>query len=177
LDIAVPNLELVKLLLDHGADINYNGGTYGTALSQAIFSFQTEFDTEPLVRELLSRNADPNIQGGRCRTPLQTVVSLWPCPNKFVGILVEAGARTELVQNPYRERVEEILVMDKLLQDVHTFENLAANVLGWRIKITSAENPVGYSPFSLLTDARRTSSLGGPIHYPRVVALNLVFLL
>jgi len=36
LDIAVPNLELVKLLLDHGADINYNGGTYGTALSSNL---------------------------------------------------------------------------------------------------------------------------------------------
>jgi len=130
LDIAVPNLELVKLLLDHGADINYNGGTYGTALSNAIFSTNSDTDTEPLVRELLSRNADPNIQGGPCRTPLQTVVGVWSCPENYVGMLVNAGARTELVHNPYRKKVEEILMMDKLLQDVHTFETLAGNVLG-----------------------------------------------
>jgi hypothetical protein len=36
-------------------------------------------------------------------------------------MLIDAGARTELVQNPFRKKVEEILVTDKLFQDVHTF--------------------------------------------------------
>jgi ankyrin repeat protein len=56
----------VRQLLEHGADVNAQGGVYGTALQAASARGHAE-----IVRQLLERGADVNAQGGENGTALQ----------------------------------------------------------------------------------------------------------
>ncbi|GJQ77415.1 hypothetical protein Trydic_g9303, partial [Trypoxylus dichotomus] len=60
------NIEIVKLLLEHGADPNYIKGGSTPFLVMAI-----ENGDEDIVQILLEHNADPNIQDTLCRELLQ----------------------------------------------------------------------------------------------------------
>jgi len=51
-------LNIVKLLLDRGADVNLTGGEYGTALGAAAFAGKVD-----IVKLLLARGADVNHTG------------------------------------------------------------------------------------------------------------------
>ena len=53
------HVELVRLLLDKGADVNAHSGDYGNALQAA-----TSGGHEAVVRLLLEEGADINAQGG-----------------------------------------------------------------------------------------------------------------
>jgi ankyrin repeat protein len=57
---------MVQLLLDKGADINAQGGRYGSALQAASFRGH-----KAVVQQLLDKGADCNIQGGRYGNTLQ----------------------------------------------------------------------------------------------------------
>lgn len=54
------NENVVKMLLDAGADVNAQGGEYGNALQAALYR-----DNEKVVKKLLSAGADVNAQGGK----------------------------------------------------------------------------------------------------------------
>ena len=58
--------EIIKLLLEWGADVNAQGGYYGNALQAAAYSGNKE-----AVELLLERGADINAQGGHYHTTLQ----------------------------------------------------------------------------------------------------------
>ncbi|ORY09452.1 hypothetical protein BCR34DRAFT_516475, partial [Clohesyomyces aquaticus] len=53
------NEQVVKLLLDKGADVNAQGGRYGNALQAALVK-----GNEQVVKLLLDKGADVNAQGG-----------------------------------------------------------------------------------------------------------------
>ncbi|KAI0320597.1 ankyrin repeat-containing domain protein [Amylostereum chailletii] len=53
------HLEIVHLLLDHGADVNARGGKYGTAVQAAAYKGRLD-----VVHLLLERGADVNAHGG-----------------------------------------------------------------------------------------------------------------
>ena len=55
---ALPILELVRLLLDKGANVDIQGGKYGNALQAAASEGFVE-----VVRLLLDKGANVNIQG------------------------------------------------------------------------------------------------------------------
>ncbi|KAJ3885138.1 ectomycorrhiza-induced ankyrin-domain/NACHT-domain-containing protein [Lentinula edodes] len=57
---------IVKLLLEHHADVNAQGGEYGNALQAASYSGH-----ESIVKLLLKNNADMNAQGGEYGNALQ----------------------------------------------------------------------------------------------------------
>ncbi|KAK4117923.1 hypothetical protein N657DRAFT_584570, partial [Parathielavia appendiculata] len=59
-----------RLLLDNGADVNAQGGQYGTALQAAASKGEME-----IVRLLLDNGADVNAQGGEYGTALQAAAS------------------------------------------------------------------------------------------------------
>ncbi|KAH3098783.1 hypothetical protein KXW41_005747, partial [Aspergillus fumigatus] len=58
--------EIVKLLLDKGADVNVQGGEYGNALQAASLEGHLE-----IVKLLLGTGADINAQGGENGSALQ----------------------------------------------------------------------------------------------------------
>jgi ankyrin repeat protein len=66
----IGNHNLIDAMLDRGAEINSEGGLYGTALSATAYrgNFQT-------VKYLLSRGADVNVQCGHCGNALQAAAS------------------------------------------------------------------------------------------------------
>lgn len=76
------NTEILKMLFEHGADVNLQAGYYGTALQAAVYNDHAE-----IAKLLLEAGADINIQrisgvtvykeGGsvRAKTALQTAVA------------------------------------------------------------------------------------------------------
>ncbi|KAJ7499632.1 ankyrin repeat-containing domain protein [Mycena latifolia] len=77
------HLEMVQLLIEHGADVNARDG--GTALQEASY-----MGHEPVVRLLVERNADVDAQGGHYGTALQAAASAGQ--ERVVGLLLEHGA-------------------------------------------------------------------------------------
>ncbi|KAF8155209.1 ankyrin repeat-containing domain protein, partial [Mycena galopus ATCC 62051] len=65
------NLEIVKLLLAHGADPNIEGGRYGSALQAGVVSGNTE-----IVKALLEGGANVGVTGGQYGSALQAATAL-----------------------------------------------------------------------------------------------------
>jgi hypothetical protein len=77
--------EVTRLLLDAGADINAQGGFYGSALQAA-----SEGGHEAVVRLLLDKDADVNIQGGQFGSALHA--ASWGGHEAVVRLLVDRDA-------------------------------------------------------------------------------------
>lgn len=67
------HLEVVKLLLSHGADPNARGGRFANAL-QAASIFNDAVHTE-IAKLLISQGADINAQGGGFGTALEAAAT------------------------------------------------------------------------------------------------------
>jgi ankyrin repeat protein len=75
----------VQLLLNHKADVNAQGGLYGTALQAASCGGH-----EAVVQLLLDYKADVNAQGGHYGTALQA--ASYGGHEAVVRLLLERGA-------------------------------------------------------------------------------------
>ena len=79
------------MLLDRGADINTQGGNYGTALQVVCYR-----RIASIVQLLLNRSADVNIQGGEYENALQAALMFSPYSalnSQVVKMLWDAGVR------------------------------------------------------------------------------------
>ncbi|EED18088.1 ankyrin repeat domain protein, putative [Talaromyces stipitatus ATCC 10500] len=83
--------EIVKLLLEKGADFNAQGGQYGNALQAAAQGGHLE-----IVQLLLEKGADVNAQGGYYGNALQAAAQRGH--SKIVQLLVEKGAVVNALQ-------------------------------------------------------------------------------
>ena len=63
-------ISLVEILLDHGADVNVQGGRYGNALQAAIAGHAAC----EAIQLLLGHGANVNAEGGAFGTALQAAV-------------------------------------------------------------------------------------------------------
>ncbi|KAJ3847393.1 ankyrin repeat-containing domain protein, partial [Lentinula lateritia] len=81
------NESIVKLLLEHHADINAQGGQHGNALQAASYLGHKSIS---IVKLLLEHDADVNAQGGEYGNALQAA-SHWGCQS-IVELLLENGA-------------------------------------------------------------------------------------
>ena len=87
-------LQLSKLLLDNGADVNAQVGSPGNALQAAVRG-----DNIEIVRLLLDRGADVNIQKGDRGNALQAAV--WNDNIDMVQLLLDRGADVNAHANSY----------------------------------------------------------------------------
>jgi ankyrin repeat protein len=83
------NLEVARLLIDAGADVNANDEDRigDTALKEAVYKGEVE-----MVKLLLEANADPTIEGWMRITPLleaQTVENESEDSNEILKLLLE----------------------------------------------------------------------------------------
>lgn len=87
----VHNLEIARLLLDHGADVQRvsRGDDPRTALA---FALEVDFGTDAVVELLLERGANPEL-GSRTRSPLQLAAEHGR--SESVCALIAAGAKPE----------------------------------------------------------------------------------
>jgi ankyrin repeat protein len=85
---------IVQILLEHGADINAQGGDYGNALQAA----STE-GHDKIVQKLLERGADVNAQGGEYGNALRAASS--EGHDKIVQTLLKYGADINAQGGPY----------------------------------------------------------------------------
>ncbi|KAK4243683.1 DNA methylase, N-6 adenine-specific, conserved site [Corynascus novoguineensis] len=76
---------IIQLLLNKGADVNAQGGQFGTALQAAVYTGATE-----IIQLLLNKGADVNAQGGQFGTALQAAV--YEGKIEIVQLLLDVGA-------------------------------------------------------------------------------------
>lgn len=80
-----PSNDTLKLLLDHGVDVNDSRGQqHGTALQAALELFQSSDALVSRVRFLLEHGADINLEAGRFGFPLQSACVSVPFPETCV---------------------------------------------------------------------------------------------
>ena len=97
------SVEVVQLLLDRGADINAQGGKFGTALQATAAVYKSEYVIfEPdkgvgafnrraeIIRLLLDKGADVNIQGGEYGTALRAAA--YRGKVELIHLLLDKGA-------------------------------------------------------------------------------------
>ncbi|KAI9781725.1 MAG: hypothetical protein M1839_005718 [Geoglossum umbratile] len=96
---------IIQILLDAGADVNAQGGCYGSALQAAAANSNAKIynttTVEKVVRTLLAAGADVNAQGGRYGNALQAAaagaVDYYyhddaDAPKEIIQALLDAGA-------------------------------------------------------------------------------------
>ncbi|KAK7044450.1 ANK-REP-region domain-containing protein [Favolaschia claudopus] len=86
--------EIIKMLLDKGADMNIVDTKYGSALQAAAYK-----ESESIVKMLLDAGANMNIAGGEFGTALQ--VAAYGKSEPIVKMLLDAGADTNIVGGEY----------------------------------------------------------------------------
>ena len=89
--------DVVRKLIDLGADVNAVSGSYGTVLQASASNDEGHSETIAL---LLEKGADPNRHGGWCGTPLQLASASDSL--RAVQILVSAGADIHYKGGPSR---------------------------------------------------------------------------
>ncbi|KAH7377131.1 hypothetical protein B0T11DRAFT_27613 [Plectosphaerella cucumerina] len=90
-------IEMVKRLLEEGADVNAQGGDYGNALQAASSEGRDE-----TVQLLLEEGADVNAQGGRYGNALYAAIS--EGYTEIVKLLLEKGANVNAQGRQVRQR-------------------------------------------------------------------------
>jgi hypothetical protein len=88
------NLEVAKLLLHSGANVNMQGGKYGNALQAAA-----AFRNAEIVQLLVNNGADVNAQGGVYGTALQAAAAFGNA--EVVQFLVDNGADVNIPGGKY----------------------------------------------------------------------------
>jgi ankyrin repeat protein len=94
-----PEIKIVELLINAGADVNKLAGEYGTALQTAVAGGTDDPSALEAVRILIRAGANVNLVGGEYGTALQAAV-YWDRP-KIVEELIDAGADVNLVGGEY----------------------------------------------------------------------------
>ena len=92
-------LQLLKQLIETGADVNARGGFYGNALQAASF-----MGHQKIVHLLLDKGADVNAQGGQYGSALQ--VASFKGHQQIVQILLDAGADVNAKGGEYGSAVQ-----------------------------------------------------------------------
>jgi ankyrin repeat protein len=81
--------DIVRYLVERGADVNAYGGEHGYALQAAAYQ-----EREGMIRYMVEQGADVNAQGGYFGNALQAAV--YTGNYDIVRLLVERGANVKL---------------------------------------------------------------------------------
>lgn len=98
-DMEKASSELVRLLLDAGADVNARHSVSGDSPLHALVQSKAEFSTiEAVVRILVEKGGNMDIKNIRGRTAYD-VASQYPDAKKFLDLLLELGADIGHIKN------------------------------------------------------------------------------
>ena len=136
------HLEIVRLLLGRGADINHTGGLFGTALCAAAYSGHLE-----VVRLLLGRGAEFNLTHCLFGTALRAAAQNGNL--ETVRLLLDRGADVNLTDgictalgaasSAYKGRLEIV----RLLLDRGADVNLTSGIYGTALGAAAREGDLG----------------------------------
>ena len=100
------NTEIVKVLLENGADVNAQGGKYRNALQAAAIQGKTD-----IVKVLLENGADINAQGGGYGNALQAAAVRGK--TDIVKVLLENGADINAQGGVYGNALQAVAIQGK----------------------------------------------------------------
>ncbi|KAM0512856.1 hypothetical protein ACHAPE_008490 [Trichoderma viride] len=144
----VRKIEMMRLLLDHGAQVNAQGGRCGTALNAAC-RITSDNDAIPAVQLLLEHGADVNLGNGETGFALQTVCAR-SSPNiatttLLAQILLDHAADINARGGKYGTALQAACVHNPeivhLLLDRGADINAAGGKFGTALQIACARNP------------------------------------
>lgn len=98
------NIDLVRILLEHGADVNARNGFGATPLHSALRGGDNE-NIDLVVIELLRHGVDVNAVGRETDSPLVYALRNPVVGDEIVDLLMLRGARVELRHN-YRRPID-----------------------------------------------------------------------
>ena len=98
-------IEALKLLLDKGADVNAQGGEYGSALQAAAATGNSE-----VIELLLDKGADVNLHGGKYVNALQAAIREYRV--KAVQLLLDKGAEVNAQGGKYGNALQTAAYID-----------------------------------------------------------------
>ncbi|OPB46410.1 hypothetical protein A0O28_0065310 [Trichoderma guizhouense] len=139
------HIEMMQLLLDHGAQVNAQGGYYGTALNAACArSFSS--DAIPTVRLLLEHGADVSIGGGEFGSALQAICARSiPEASTLAQILLDHGADVNVRGGKYGTALQAACVhnptMVQLLLDRGANVNTEGGKYGTALQAACVRSP------------------------------------
>ena len=127
--------QVVKLLLDAGAEVNAQGGVYGNALQAASFR-----SYEQVVKLLLDAGAEVNVQGGDYGNALQA--ASFRGHEQAVKLLLDAGAKVNAQGGDYGNALQTASLggheqVVKLLLDAGAEVNAQGGVYGNALQAAS----------------------------------------
>jgi hypothetical protein len=98
---------IIKLLLEHGADVNAQGGYFGNALQEAVFA-----EDQDVVQLLISNGAQVNAEGGKYGTALQTAAAWGHL--EILQVLLDNGAQVNAEGGKYGTALQGAAARGKL---------------------------------------------------------------
>ncbi|KAL6792822.1 ankyrin repeat-containing domain protein [Trichoderma sp. SZMC 28012] len=162
------HIEMMLLLLDHGAEVNAQGGYYGTALNAACQSLFSDHAIHA-VRLLLEHGSDVNIGGGEFGSALQTVCARFipKTSNTLAQILLDYGADVNARGGRYGAALQAACVHSpttvQLLLDRGADVNAEGGEYGTALQAASALHSCHLDLVQLLVDrGADVNANGGP---------------
>jgi hypothetical protein len=152
--------ELVRLLLDKGADVNSQGGEYGNALQAAL-----AYSHEVVVRLLLDKGVDVNAKGGQYGNALQAASAKGN--EAMARLLLDKGADVNAKGGDYGNALQAALAngneaMARLLLDKGADVNSQGGFYGSALQAVSGNGNEAMARL-LLDKGADVNSQGG--HY------------
>ena len=177
------NLEVIRLLLDQGADVNIQGGWYGNALQAAVF--RGKVDVSQL---LLDKGANVHAQGGLYGNALQAAAAGYYGSIGVTRLLLHHGAvvnaqggeyGTPLQAAAHRRNVEVTQILLDKGADVHAqggkYGNaLQAAVAGYKSNLKVIQLLLDQGADVNAHGGEYGSALQAAVHYRNVEAIQLL---
>lgn len=124
------HVDIVRMLLDSGANTNSRGGLYDSALQAAAFR-----GYEEIVQMLVQKGADVNARGGEYGSPL--LAAVYSGKQALVTTLLDMGAKFHGVEGTYRSALQAAVhvgsrdMVEDLL-DTESYELTDHDIMHWR---------------------------------------------
>ncbi|KAL8668405.1 MAG: hypothetical protein Q9168_006962 [Polycauliona sp. 1 TL-2023] len=154
-------MNIVRLLLQSGADVNIQGGVFGNPLQAAC-----QFGSLEVVELLLQSGANFNIQGGRYGNPLQGACQSGSL--EVVELLLQSGANVNMQGGKYGNPLQaacqsgSLEVVELLLQHEANV-NAEGGYHGTALQAAASKEHV--AAVQLLLDRGANPNLGGGEYY------------
>lgn len=159
--IGSASVNVVRSLLRAGAEVNAQGGPFGSALQAA-----SRFNHADIVKELLEYGAEINIRGGEFETALQAACASFAPGEELVQLLLNTGANVNIQGGVYGSALGAACYRGsatkvRLLLDAGADVNIQGGVYGTPLQAACASPNLQMELVRILLDAGAKDDVQG----------------